>query len=79
MKLKNQIAFHYDKEVDVLYANIGDQKPATSIEKGNGTTIRLDPSSGKIIGFTVIHYMKRIKKGLLKSIPEFEGIDLPNY
>ena len=79
MKLNNNLNFHYDSAVDILYANIGDPKPAASIEKENGTILRVDPTTGKIIGFTVIHYMKRIKAGLLKSIPEFEEIDLPKF
>jgi len=79
MKNINKIQYHYDRDVDVLYASIGKPKPARSIEKENGTIIRVDPMTGKIVGFTVIHYMKRIKDGLLKSIPEFEDIELPRY
>lgn len=79
MNINNKINFHYDTEVDVLYASIGKPKPAKSIEKGNGTLIRIDPNNGEIVGFTVIDYMYRIKKGLIKSIPEFEDIELPMY
>lgn len=75
----SKINFHYDKKSDVLYANIGHPKPSTSIEKGNGTLIEVDPFSKEIVGFTVIDYMKRIKDGLLRSIPEFEDIELPRY
>ena len=79
MKRDKNIDFHYDKEVDVLYASIGKPKPAKSIEKGNGTIIRIDAITGEVVGFTVIHYMRRIKDGLLKEIPEFKNIKLPKY
>jgi uncharacterized protein YuzE len=73
------INFNYDKEVDVLYATTGKPQKATSLEVGNGTVIRINPKTKKVIGFTVTHYMKRINKGLLKSIPLFEGLDLPKF
>ena len=79
MKKKIEIDFHYDREVDVLYASIGKPRPATSIEKGNGILLRIDPKTNDIIGFTVIKYMKRKKDGFLKHIPEFENIELPIY
>lgn len=79
MNIKNKINFHYDQEVDVLYASIGKPKPATSVEQNDGTLIRVDPHSNKVVGFTVINYMYRIKKGLLKTVPGFENIQLPIY
>ena len=79
MNKANQINFHYDSDVDILYASMGVPKPAASVEKGNGTILRIDPVTGDLVGFTVIHYMERIKSGLLDSIPGFEGIELPIY
>ena len=72
MKTRENINFHYDKKVDVLYASVGKPKPAKSIETDKGYILRVDPHTGDPIGFTIIHYMKRINKGLLKSVPEFK-------
>jgi hypothetical protein len=76
---KNKIDFHYDKDVDVLYASLGKPMPAKSVEKDNGTVLRIDPKTGRYIGFTIIDYMARLKSGMLKSVPEFEWVELPQY
>ena len=78
MQSKN-LKYRYDRDSDVLYAFIDKPTPATSIEKDNGTLIRVDPKTGKVVGFTIIDYMYRIKTGLLKSVPEFKDVELPQY
>ena len=74
-----KIKYHYDRDVDVLYASLGNPKAAKTVEKENGIILRIDPDTGQTIGFTVVHYMKRLNAGLLISIPEFENIELPIF
>lgn len=75
----NKIQFNYDHESDVLYGNIGKPKSGIADEKGNGIAIKYDVVSGEPIGFIVIDYMKRINRNMIKSIPEFEDVQLPQY
>jgi len=76
---KNIMDFHYDKKADVLYAYIDSPIGAISVEIENGILIRIEPKSKRVIGFTIIDYMKRINDGLLKKIPMFESVELPKY
>jgi uncharacterized protein YuzE len=77
--MKINIKYDYDKEADVLYASVGEPKPAKSVDYKNGIVIRIDPHSGKYIGFTIIDYMKRKKRGMIKRIPHFKQVELPSY
>lgn len=74
-----EIKYHYDCCADVLYASIDTPREAVGVKKGNGVILRVDPNTEEIVGFTVTDYMKRINKGILTSIPNFEGINLPRY
>ena len=76
-KIKN-INFDYDEISDVLYANLGKPIKAKSEEYENGIIFRVDLASGKYIGFTILDYRERLKLGILKTIPHFDGIDLPS-
>jgi uncharacterized protein YuzE len=73
------IYFHYDAEADILYASVGKPKPAKSIDFPNGIVLRIDPTSGHYIGFTIINYMARRKSGSIKKIPHFNSVELPVY
>jgi uncharacterized protein YuzE len=75
MKLK----FSYDKTNDVLYANIGKPKSALSEEIGGGIAIKIDIETHKPIGFIIIDYMKRVHKNILRPIPNFKDVKLPQY
>ncbi|MBL1123421.1 MAG: DUF2283 domain-containing protein [Ignavibacteriae bacterium] len=77
--IKDTFKYDYDKEADVLYAFIGKPKPAKSVDYENGIVVRIDPNSGKYIGFTIVDYMKRKKRGMLKKIPHFKQVELPSY
>jgi len=77
--IKNNLKFSYDNDSDVLYAYINKPTPAKSIEHKDGIVLRLDPHSGKYVGFTIIDYMSRKKRGKIKSIPHFDLIELPNF
>lgn len=74
-----KIKYNYDKKADILYAHYGEPKPAKSIDKNNGIVLRIEPSTGKYIGFTIINYMARIRDGKIKKIPHFDNIELPIY
>jgi uncharacterized protein YuzE len=78
-KLGKIINYNYDEEADVLYASVGEPRPAKSVDSENGVILRIDPHSKKYVGFTIINYMDRKKQGKLKRIPHFKGIELPNY
>ena len=73
------INFNYDESADVLYASVGEPKPAKSIDYDNGIVLRIDPKSGEYIGFTIINYMAQKKQGHLKKIPHFKKVELPLY
>jgi uncharacterized protein YuzE len=81
MKSSNRgkaIDLSYDAESDVLYGTLYIPKQTAYQEKGNGVAIRIDPETGKKVGFIVVDYMKRINKGILKKIPYFK-LELPKY
>ena len=67
-KIKGKIFFDYDSDADVLYSYINKPQPAKDIELDNGIVLNVDFKSGKLIGFIVIDYGKRLKKGMLKNI-----------
>ena len=75
-KIRGKINYCYDKEVDVLYSYINKPRPASSKELNNGVVLRYDPKSNKLVGFTIIDFKKRIKNGLLKSIPSFPEVNV---
>lgn len=83
IKAKNKFIpkmnFEYDEEADVLYASLGEPAPAESIDFDNGIILRLDPNSKKYVGFTIVNYMDRKKRGKIQRIPHFKQIELPNY
>jgi uncharacterized protein YuzE len=75
MKMK----FRYDKENDVLYANVGEPCSGLAEEVGGGIAVKFDIHNKKPIGFTIIDYMKRVNRNILLPIPNFEKIKLPTY
>jgi uncharacterized protein YuzE len=56
---KTSSTFHYDKEADVLYISFGEPKPAEGIDIGDGTILRIDPETEKIVGLTILQFSKR--------------------
>jgi uncharacterized protein YuzE len=53
---------HYDPEADVLYVSFGEPKPAEGIDIGDGTILRVEPMSRKILGFTILDFSKRTEE-----------------
>jgi len=69
MKNKNQIKYFFDEEADVLY--FSQREPSSkdiSREIEEGIIVRVDPISKKIVGFTILNFLKRgvIKKRSIK-------------
>ncbi len=62
-KNKKQIRYFFDKEADVLYFT---QKKASSKdisrEIGEGVIVRIDAISKKIVGFTILNFLKRQRR-----------------
>ena len=73
------LIFNYDNSSDVLYAFIGKPMPAKNIDLDNGVVLRINPSTEETIGFTIVNYMKRVKRGMFGVIPKFEDVELPTY
>jgi len=64
---KNQIKYFFDKEADVLY--FSKRKPSVkdvSQEIGDGIVARIDSKTKKVIGFTVLNFLKRQLKTSIK-------------
>lgn len=76
---KNKLQFDYDKKADVLYATIGPSRAGRTDEKGNGIAITYNIKNNEPIGFIIVDYMKRMKRKMIKKIPEFGIIKLPIY
>jgi uncharacterized protein YuzE len=60
MRNKNQIKYFFDKEADILY--FSQRKPSSkeiSREIGEGIIVRIDPATKKIVGFTILNFLKR--------------------
>jgi uncharacterized protein YuzE len=78
-KIKGKLFFDYDDESDVLYSYINKPHPAIGHDLKNGVTLRIDPNKKRIVGFTIVNYKYKMKKGIIKSIPSFKNIKLPHY
>ena len=53
---------HYDAEADVLYISFGEPKPAEGLDIGDGTILRVDPETEKIVGLTILDFSKRTEE-----------------
>ena len=51
--------FFYDRESDVLYLSIGKPQEAISREIGDDILLRVNPSTGEIVGITVLNFASR--------------------
>ena len=60
-----QLYYYYDQEADVLYFSQG--KPSAkdeSEEAKNDTVLRLDPKTGRVKGFTILNFARRLRRGM---------------
>lgn len=66
-----KLHYYYDKEADVFYISQG--KPSSkdrSEEAPDDTILRLDAKTGKIKGFTIVNFTRRLgKEGTSVSLP----------
>ncbi len=53
------LSISYDRKADVLYVSFGEPCPAVSQETENGVLVREDLETGKLVGMTVLDFMKR--------------------
>ena len=58
----NKIKLHYDAEGDILDIFFGKPAKAISEEKGDDILVRKDPHTEKILGYTILNFLKRSKK-----------------
>lgn len=64
------MTFSYDSDADTLYVTFESAStPVTYLENGNGDVITIERESGKIVGCTILFFMRRAEKGAI-SIPE---------
>jgi uncharacterized protein YuzE len=63
----------YSRDADVLYVSFSPPKGSVaSVENSNGDILRIDKSSGEIIGVTIQLFMYRICKGEKIEVPEVD-------
>ena len=66
-KNKDRIKYFYDKEADVFYFT--KRRPSSkdiSQEIGEEIIVRFDPKTNRIIGFTILNFLKRQAKTPIK-------------
>ncbi len=56
-----KIMFWFDKEGDILDISIGKPKEALSREIGDDITVRINPQTKEVVGFTILNFEKRFK------------------
>lgn len=60
--MAKEIAFHYDKDEDLLDVCVGKPKKAISTEVADDFFVRKEIKSHKIIGFTILNFEKWFKE-----------------
>ena len=48
------IDWEYDNEADVLYLSMGEPRPASGLDIGDGVVVRYDDSTKQLLGLTII-------------------------
>ena len=77
-RLRGTLKFDYDHASDVLYSYVNKPRRAYTKETANGNIfLRVDPTTQKLVGFTIVGYREKLRKGLLHQIPHFGQVDLP--
>lgn len=68
--MEKELILSYDKLGDILDIHIGKPKPAISREIEDDFFVRLDPKTGKVVGFSILNFTAWFKdsKGS-KSLP----------
>jgi uncharacterized protein YuzE len=50
---------YYDREGDVLYLTFGEPRPAVSEEVEEDVLVRVDSTSGEVVGLTILNLSAR--------------------
>jgi uncharacterized protein YuzE len=53
---------HYDALNDVMYLSFGEPQEALGEEVGDGVVMRVNPSTGATVGFTISDFTARFKR-----------------
>lgn len=66
-----KLYYYYDREADVLYISQGKPSPSDqSQEADDDTILRLNSKTGKVRGFTILNFVRRLgRKNLAVSLP----------
>jgi len=57
--LKKSLCIGYDREADVLYLSLGEPRKGMKYQEvGNGIILRIDPATEKVIGLTVMDFVR---------------------
>lgn len=66
-----KLYYYFDQEADILYFSEG--KPSARVktrETSDDVVLRLHPKTGKVIGFTILNFARRLRrKHLPVSLP----------
>lgn len=58
------VRWEYDAEADVLYVSVGEPRPATGVDLGEGTVARYDEENNELVGITLLGLRSRLFEGL---------------
>ena len=61
------ITWDYDEDADVLYVSIGEPRPATGVDIGEGTIVRYDEKSKEVVGLTLIGLRQRVVREIAEA------------
>jgi uncharacterized protein YuzE len=61
------ISWDYDDEADVLYLSVGEPRPASGVDIGEGIILRYDEIRKEVVGLTLIGLRERLMKRLAVS------------
>ena len=63
--MKANIQYSFDREADILYLFRGDPRPEVESEEiGDDTVVHRDRTTGEVVGFTILNFLKRAGEGL---------------
>jgi uncharacterized protein YuzE len=82
--LEESLRIGYDREADVLYLSLGEPRKGMEYrEVGNGIILRTDPATGKVIGLTVVDFVRNFSRvAQIARVPvtgEFIPVREPAY
>ena len=60
--MAKRLTFFFDRDADILYLSVGKPRPAISREVGEDILVRVDPTSRRVVGCTILNLTKRFGK-----------------